>query len=480
MHSDGAESHGYVVDGSRHLPNEELIVDDPATNEPIAVVPEAGSDGVDHALDAAVSVSDDWAAFDPVERGRILRGIATGIRENVDRLAEIESREMGRPLGESRENVHGAASYFEYYAGVTDKIEGRQIPLANDGDYLDYTLREPYGVTAQIVPWNAALALAGRGFAPALATGNVIVAKAPEKAPLSLLELAEIATDAGLPDGVLNVVTGTGAITGEALIGDDRVTAVEFTGSTETGRTVMQSAAEPVAEIHLELGGNGAHIVFGDADLSAALDALVATFKNSGQICFAPKRIFVQSDVYDAFRQRAVDRVAELTVGPGLVDPDVGPLITPEARDDVAGTVQDAREAGGEILIGGEVPALPGNYYAPTVIDDVPDSASVCCEEVFGPVLTLHEFETLPEAVNRVNETQYGLSNVVWTSDLSRAHSVADQLASGTVMINDYPVLSPAAVSGGFKQSGIGRAKGMQALEAFTQTKNVIVSLDRS
>lgn len=470
-------AYGYVVDGASRQPNTDVSVADPATNEEIATVPEAGQRGVDDAVASSRAVRTEWAGYDTVERGRVLRAIAEQLRRNVDRLAELETLEMGRPLSESVEMVRGAARYFEYYAGLTDKVEGRQIPLPGDGDHLDYTVREPYGVTAQIVPWNASIALAARGFAPALATGNTVVAKAPSTAPLSLLELTDLATIAGLPDGVLNTVTGSGSVTGDALVTDDRIDAIEFTGSTDTGKRVLEAAASRVIPTHLELGGKGANIVFADADLEGALESVVATFRNAGQICYAPTRVFVETDIYDTFVERAAARVESLEVGPGMTDPDVGPLVSPDARETVAAAVAEASDRGGRTITGGEVPRQEGNFFAPTLLDGLTDDDPLVREEVFGPVVTLHEFESRTGVVERANDTRYGLLNLVWTDDLARAHSVAGGLESGTVLVNDYPVLSPAAVSGGFKESGLGRSKGRQAIEAFTQTKNVVVSV---
>jgi aldehyde dehydrogenase (NAD+) len=468
---------GYFVDGEQVESDETVSVLDPATNEEVATVPEAGPAGVDEAVASSQAVSEEWAASDPVERGRILDDIAERIREESDRIARLETVEEGRPVTESWYQIEGAAGYFEYYAGLTDKIEGKQIPLG-ESNTLDYTLREPYGVTAQVVPWNASFVLAARGFAPALAAGNTVVAKASSNAPVSLLELAELAHDAGLPEGVLNVVTGRGSTTGDALVTDDRVEAIEFTGSTGTGKHVMREAADRAVPVHLELGGKGSNIVFENADLEGAIDSVIATFQNAGQICYAPTRIFVQSPVYEEFVERAVERVSAMEVGPGIEDPDMGPLVSREARDDVAAYVDDAVESGARVLTGGEIPREEGNFYAPTLVEGVADDASIARDEVFGPVFTLHEFETATEAVRRANDTVYGLSNLVWTDDLSTAHTVAGELESGTVWVNDYPMLSPAAVSGGYEQSGIGRAKGIQALESFTRTKNVMLSFD--
>ncbi|RQG94879.1 aldehyde dehydrogenase family protein [Natrarchaeobius chitinivorans] len=468
---------GYIVGGESRFSDETVPVYNPATNEQIGSVPEAGADGVDEAIEAAQSVQTEWAEYDAVERGQILTAIAERIREEADRIAEVETLEEGRPVTESYHQVHGASHYFEYYAGLTDKIEGEQIPLPGETNRLDYTVREPYGVTGHIVPWNASFVLAARSFGPALAAGNTVVAKSPSAAPISLLELTELAHEAGLPEGVLNTVTGRGSTTGDALVTDDRLDAIEFTGSTSTGKRVMKAAAERVNPVHLELGGKGANIVFEDADLEDAVESVVATYQNSGQICYAPTRIFVQDGVYEEFTDLAATRVDDLALGPGIDDPDMGPLIDESAQSNVISYVDSAVENGARVLAGGEAPDREGNFYEPTLVDQVEDESAIACDEIFGPVLTVHRFETASEAVERANDTEYGLNNVVWTNDLSRAHNVAHGLESGTVQVNEYPVLSPAAVSGGYKESGIGRSKGIQALESFTQVKNVIVSL---
>lgn len=355
-----SESFGYVVAGEERRLNDDVSVVDPATNDEIATVPEAGPEGVDEAIESAVAVQQEWAAYDTVERGRILDAVAERIRDEAERIAELETCEEGRPVTESRYMIDGASHYFEYYAGLTDKMERRQIPVPGDGSYIDYTMREPYGVFAQIVPWNASFVLAARGLGPTLAAGNTIVAKAPSNAPASLVELAKLAHEAGLPTGVLNIVTGSGSSTGETLVTDDRIDAVEFTGSTETGKGVMRSAAERVSHVHLELGGKGVNIVFADVDLEAAVESLVATFQNAGQICYAPTRVFVQSSVYDEFVERAVERVEAMEVGPGIEDPDMGPLISASARENAVEFVEDAREHGARVLTGGEVPNRAG------------------------------------------------------------------------------------------------------------------------
>lgn len=477
MTEDHLGTRGYIVAGKRQQADETIQVTDPATNEELARIPEAGKAGVASALETATDVERAWREFEIAERGRLLQALADAIRKNADRLARLETFESGRPLTESTFHIEGGARYFEYFAGLADKIEGEQIPLPGETNRLDYTIREPYGVTAHIVPWNASFALASRSFAPALAAGNVVVAKVPSLAPLSVLELGELAHDVGFPQGVVNVLTGSGSTTGDALISDDRVRAVEFTGSTSTGKHVMRSAADSVRPVHLELGGKGANLVFADADLDGAVESVVATFQNAGQICYAPTRIFVHTDIYDEFVEQTVQRVEAMSIGPGIDDHDMGPVISPDAHQDVVEAVDRARAQGARVLTGGSVPRETGNFYEPTLVDGLSDDASLSCEELFGPVFTLYEFETASEAVQRANDVRYGLNNVVWTSNLTRAHAVAERLESGTVQVNEYPILSPAAPSGGVKESGIGRSKGMQAIDSFTQRKNVAISL---
>ena len=469
---------GALIDGKRRLYDDTFAVEDPSTEEELATVPDVGSAGVDQAIEAAQRAQREWMDLPATERGRLLFELADTIRAERNRLAEIETRETGRPLSDSVGQMFGTAKYYEYAAGMTDKIEGKQIPIVGEGTYLDYTLRVPYGVTAHIIPWNASAVLAARSFAPALAAGNSIVAKAPSNAPLSLLAIADLFAEVGFPPGLVNVVTGSGSRVGQPLIHDSRVRFVEFTGSTETGKGVMQSAAENVIPVHLELGGKGANIIFEDAPIDDAVESIISSFANAGQICFAPTRIFVHESIYDDVTSKAVKRAESMSIGPGIDDPDMGPVISSQAQQTVANYVDSAVNNGANVLTGGMIPRETGHFYAPTLIDDVADTDPIACEEVFGPVFTVHSFSSTSEAVRRANDTPYGLNNLVWTNDLSRAHLVAAELQSGTVMINDYPILSPAAVSGGFKESGIGRTKGIQAIESFTETKNVVISLD--
>ncbi|WP_299263385.1 aldehyde dehydrogenase family protein [Halorientalis sp.] len=468
---------GSQIDGVERTTGETFEVRDPSTETVIADVAVATVDDVEAAIAAADEAADAWAEFDPVERSQLLGRFAGRIRDDVDRLARTETREMGRSLGASEAQARKTAQYFDYYGGLADKIEGETIPIHGDSDVLDYTIREPYGVTAHVVPWNAALVLTARSVAPALAAGNTVVAKAPEAAPLSMLRLAEIATDAGVPDGVFNVVTGGEARTGRQLTDDDRVAHIEFTGSTETGTEVMKTAADHITPVHLELGGKSPNVVFPDADLDRAAEDSAKAFWNTGQTCFAPTRIFVHEDVSEPFTDRLVEVVESMDIGPGIDGNTIGPLVDAAAIDRVESFVESAVADGATRLTGGARLDRAGHFYEPTLLADVADDAPVSCTEVFGPVVTLSEFGSESAVVRRANDTEYGLYALVWTADVSRAHRMARKLEAGTVLVNEYLFASQQAPSGGYKKSGIGRAKGQQALESYTQTKNVVVSI---
>jgi aldehyde dehydrogenase (NAD+) len=470
--------YGIYVDGEMRAGGEDREVRDPGRDVLVAVAAKAGREGVDAAVDAAVDAQDEWQGLDRGEVGRILNRIAAGIRERADELARIETLENGRPLTTSRILVQQAADYFEYYGGMANTIQGDTVPLP--GNKLDYTRREPLGVSAHVVPWNGSLVLCARGVAPALACQNTVVVKPDPKTPLSVLELGRIASEAGLPDGVLNVTPGSGNETGQALIEDHRVDGITFTGSTGTGTHVMQTAAERIVPVELELGGKSPSIVYPDADLDRALEGTLNTFWNAGQVCFNTTRVFVHADVYDAFTDRLVAGAEDMTIGPGIEDPDLGPLVTTEARDSVASYVEDAVAGGGRLLTGGSIPRETGAFYEPTVIDQVDDDAAISCDEVFGPVITLYEFTDDAEAIRRANDTDYGLYSAVYTQDLDRAHNTAAELEAGTVAVNEFPLTFPQAPFGGYKKSGIGREKGVQAIDRYSQLKNVAVSLGDS
>ncbi len=476
MTREGLEFRGAFIDGEYRDGIDTFTVENPSTGESIAEVADAGAQGVKDALDAAIHAQEEWMAIDPSERGKILRQVARAVESHVDTLAEISTREMGRPLGLSEALVSSTVGYLDYYAGMTDKIQGETIPIP--GDSHAYTKKEPLGVSAQIIPWNAPLLLCFRGVAPALAAGNAVVAKPSSEAPLALLEIAEIATEAGLPDGLFNMVPGSGSTVGAALTDADRIDEVTFTGSSGTGKMVGKAAVENVIPMALELGGKSPAVVFDDADLEDAVDgAYQAMTATSGQVCFATTRVFVHEDVYDEFKERFVERVGAVSMGPAIEDPDMGPVISADALETIEEYVDEAIENGATALTGGRSRDGPGHFYEPTIIEGAADDDRISCEEVFGPVINLYEFADEKEAVRRANDTEFGLYATVWTNTLDRAHRVANDIESGSVMINRYLGSVPQTPFGGYKKSGLGREKGMQVIDHYTQLKTVNADL---
>lgn len=469
------ERYDSYIDGEWVPSKKTFEVRDPATGDLLTEVAEAGQHGIDRALSVAETTLSDWQEVPPDEREQILRDVGDLIRKHVDRLAQIETLEMGRPLEESKALIIDAARYFEYYGGMVDKIQGETIPVP--GNYLDYTLREPKGISAQIIPWNASMLLGARGIAPALACGNTVVAKPSPEAPISLLEFAELATGADLPSGVLNIVPG-GSNTGSALTSNPRIDCLTFTGSRETGTKVMQAAAENIVPVGLELGGNNPAIAFADADPAEVATDMRAAYYNTSQVCFAPTRLFIHEDIYDETLSELVDRVKPMTVGHGLEGADMGPLISTEAQQTVADYVDQAVEDGAILVTGGRIPQEKGNFYEPTIVEDVADDAPLSCDEVFGPVIVVYEFSEEDEVIERANNVDYGLYAVIYTDTLNLGHRVAHELKVGSVVINEYPATFPQAPFGGYKDSGISREKGFQAIEHYTEVKNVTVSLD--
>jgi len=468
--------YGLFIDGDYRDGIDTFSVENPATEESIATVSEGGRHGIDLAVTAATEALDEWRELPPKRRGEILREIGDYISEYIDELAELETAEMGRPISQSQRIIANSVKYFTYYSGIPTKIEGETIPVP--GERLNYTRREPLGVTGHIIPWNASLKLGIRSIVPALACGNTVVAKPSPKAPLSLVRFAELASRTGLPDGVFNVVPGDGPTTGKPLTTDSRISGFSFTGSVPTGKQVGKAAIENVCPVNLELGGTNPTIVFPDVDLDEAVDSTVKVYMNSGQVCFAATRVFVHEDIYDAFTATFEERVKSLSIGAGNEDPDIGPLISATAVDNTVDYVENAIEAGAHLRAGGYRPDRTGHFYKPTLIDDVDDDTRISREEVFGPVAMTYEFASEEEVIRRANDTDYGLYAVVWTDKLDRAHRVAHAIDAGSVVVNEYPATFPQAPFGGFKQSGIGKEKGMQAIEHYTQTKNITIAID--
>ena len=455
---------------------------DPSTGQAIAEVARGDAADVDQAVGAARRSLSSWRKLEPSERGRILHRVATRLLKEADDLARTESIDTGFPLRDCllvTKDV--AARYFEYYSGLADKLGGETIPVP--GNHLDYTLREPLGVVAQIIPWNSPLYDGSRAIDPALAAGNTIVLKPAEEAMLTMLRLAEIMVEEGLPEGVFNVVTGYGPEAGAALASHPDINGISFTGSVETGTHVMKLAAEHVVPVTLELGGKSANIVFPDADIDmAVMWAMFAIFTASGQICTAGSRLLLDRQVHDEFLEKLVVRTKQLRVGPGLENPDLGPLISQPQLERVLNYIEIGKAEGAAVATGGErltEGSLQRGYFvAPTIFDGVKNQMCIAQEEIFGPVLSVLTFEDKDEALEIANGTQYGLAAAVWTRNLKTAHYMAKHLEVGSVYINRYYGSGVEAPSGGYKRSGFGRVDGIEVLRHYTQIKNVVINLD--
>jgi aldehyde dehydrogenase (NAD+) len=455
----------------------------PATGETITVIAEGGERDAAAAVDAAFTAfhSGPWPEMSASDRGRILWRIGDLIDKYNEELGTLETLDNGKPIFESRQvDMPMVAEVFRYYAGWATKIHGETVPVK--GPFLNYTLREPLGVVAAIVPWNFPLLLASWKIAPALAAGNTVVLKPASWTPLTALRLAEICQEAGVPDGVVNVVTGPGTTLGKALVRHPKVAKVAFTGETKTGQEILRDSADTLKRVTLELGGKSPNIVFADADLDAAVrGATIGIFYGKGEVCAAGSRLFVEKKIHDDFMQKLVDRAKKVQPGDPL-DPKTrfGPLVSERQMQTVLGYIEKGKSEGAKLVAGGERASVgngKGCFLQPTIFDGVRNDMTIAREEIFGPVLAGIEFGEMDEAIRLANETQYGLAAAVWTRDIGKAHRVARKLQAGTVWINTYNNYDAAAAFGGYKMSGYGRELGIHALEHYTQVKSVWVNL---
>ncbi len=448
---------------------------DPATGNKIGEVPAGSEADVEEAVASAKAMlHGSWRKTTPVERGRLLARVARRLRRDAQRFATVETLDSGKPLAEARTDVETAASYFEYYAGIADKLQGDTIPLGPD--FMSFTLHEPVGVTSHIIPWNFPLVTAARGVAPALAAGNTAVVKPASQTPLTAITLAELMEEEGLPKGVCNVVTGSGNRLGVSLTSLPDIAHVTFTGSVATGQEVMRHAADAIASVTLELGGKSPLVVLADADLEAAVAGILkAIYLNAGQVCSAGSRLVIERSVHAALMERLVPAAETLSIGHGLDDPQLGPLVSSAQRDIVAQYVESAKLGGVEIATGGTALQPPdlenGCFYAPTILDDLPKDDITVQEEIFGPVLAVQVVDSPDEAIAMSNCTRFGLCAGIYTKDITKAMRFARDVEAGQVFINQYFAGGIATPFGGVKHSGFGREKGLAALASYYQVK---------
>lgn len=470
---------GHFIDGTFSQPahNRTMESFDPGAGVPFARFTAGTKEDVDQAVASSRRAFNTvWRDMAPVERARILQRASALILENLDLLAVVETLDSGKALQEAMGDVRGAARAFEYYAGACDKLQGDSFPLGPD--YVGYTIHEPVGVTAHIIPWNFPISTAARGFAPALAAGCTVVAKPAEQTPFTALLLADLLFKAGLPEGVCNVVTGTGAETGAPLTAHPDVDHITFTGSVQTGRAVMKAAAEDITRVVLELGGKSPVIVLGDCDREQALSGVLgAIYENAGQICSAGSRLVIEQSIHEDFVAELVARTKALKLGHGLGNPDVGPVNSSEHLAKIAGFLDRARAGGADIVAGGSVTEDPatgrGWFFEPTIVDAVSADNELAREEIFGPVLTVQIAADADHALALANDCQYGLVAGIYTSDFARAHQLARKIDAGQIYINEYFAGGIEVPFGGNKKSGFGREKGLEGLTGYCKTKSI-------
>lgn len=470
---------GHFIDGEFVASSNGKLMDsyDPGRSEVFAQFTNGTATDVDNAVSSSrLAFETKWRKTAPVERARILQKASELILQNAERLAIIECLDCGKPLNEALGDVHGAARTFEYYAGACDKLQGDTYPLAHG--YIGFSLIEPVGVTAHIIPWNFPISTAARGIAPALAAGCTVVAKPAEQTPFSALLLAELLIEAGLPTGVCNVVTGTGIDVSAPLVAHTGVDQITFTGSVVTGKSVMKAAADSVTRVVLELGGKSPVVVLNDCNQDNALEGVLGgIFENAGQICSAGSRLVIERGIHDEFVEKLCARTKELSLGHGLRNPQVGPVNSAQHLQKIAGFIDRAKTRGAEALTGGAITNDPetgkGWFYEPTIIANRPIDDELVQEEVFGPVLTIQIAEDADDALSLANNCNFGLAAGVYTSDFSKALELARDIDAGQVYINEYFAGGIEVPFGGNKQSGFGREKGLEGLKSYCKIKSI-------
>ncbi|MBS3787116.1 aldehyde dehydrogenase [Candidatus Bipolaricaulota bacterium] len=470
------------IGGEWKKSDEKIEVKNPFNRELLAETFIASDNEVDETVLLASEIQNHWKDIDQPKKAEYLRNIASSIENRSEEFAKLETRECGRPIVETRSDIESVVAILHYYAGLADKIEGQTIPV--QGKRFSFTLKEPLGVTAHITPWNFPLKLAIRSIVPSLIAGNSVVLKPPVEAPLTCLEFAREADKAGLPKGVISVIPGTGSEAGEALVNHEEIAGIGFIGSLEVGRQIAEKAGQKMVPTVMELGGKSPQIVFPDVDIpKTAQGVMGGIFRASGQSCNAGSRLFVHEGIYRSFLEELTRRTESLVLGNGLnSETDIGPLINQQQFEKVRRFVDQGVENGVNVITGGTVAGdkhlNKGYFYHPTLLTNVEKCSPLDQEEIFGPVMVIHEFSKKEEVIEEANNVKYGLYGGIWTNDLSLAHEVAQGIRAGGISINEYPSVFPQLPFGGVKNSGVGREQGKEAVENFLQTKSVTINLD--